>query len=91
MLEGQRSVVNQLYRRIVQDQRHQDVEVLLLEDITTRDFGQWSMARVLLSDRDPRVQMQHPDFDLYATPGRVLLARLAELIKSGHPIQTVVA
>jgi Sensors of blue-light using FAD len=90
-LEGQRSVVNQLYRRIVLDPRHKDVEVMLLDDIDTRRFGRWSMAHVLLSDRDPRVQMQHPDFDPYATPGRVLLARLDELIASGHPIQNVVA
>lgn len=90
VLEGPRSIVNQLYSRIVVDQRHKDLEVMLLEDIDQRRFGQWSMAHVLLSDRDPRVQMQHPDFDPYATPGRVLMARLAELIESGHSINTVV-
>jgi hypothetical protein len=89
-LEGERSVVNQLYSRIVVDQRHKDVEVMLLEDIDERRFGRWSMAHVLLSDRDPRVLMQHPDFDPYATPGRSLLARLDELLASGHPIQNVV-
>jgi Sensors of blue-light using FAD len=90
-LEGQRPVVNQLYRRIVVDPRHKDVEVMLFEDIDQRRFSQWSMAHVVLSDRDPRVQMQDPGFDPYATPGRVLLARLDELMASGHPIQTVVA
>jgi Sensors of blue-light using FAD len=91
VLEGQRSAVNRLYRKIVQDPRHQDVDVLLLDDIDQRRFGQWSMAHVVLSERDPRVQRQDPAFDPYATPGRVLLARLDDLIASGHPIQTVVA
>ncbi len=91
VLEGERSLVNQLYRRIVLDRRHQDLELLLLEDIEERRFGRWSMAFVVLSDQDLRVQMQQPDFDPYATPGRVLLARLDELIASGHPISTVVA
>ncbi len=90
-LEGERGVVNRLYRKILQDPRHHDVDLLLLDDIEQRRFGRWSMAHVVLSERDPRVQMQHPDFDPYATPGRVLLARLDELIASGHPIKTVVA
>lgn len=90
-LEGERGAVNRLYRKILQDPRHHDVDLLLLDDIEQRRFGRWSMAHVVLSERDPRVQMQHPDFDPYATPGRVLLARLDELIASGHPIKTVVA
>jgi hypothetical protein len=49
------------------------------------------MAHVMLSDRDLRVQLQHPDFDPYATTGQFLLARLDELMASGHPIKTVVA
>ncbi len=89
-LEGERSIVNQLYRKIALDQRHKDLEMMLLDDIDQRRFGQWSMAHVVLSDRDPRVQLQQPGFDPYATPGRVLMARLDELIASGHPIKTVV-
>ena len=90
-LEGERSVVNQLYHRIVLDQRHKDLELMLMDDIDERRFGRWSMAHVMLSDRDLRVQLQHPDFDPYATTGQFLLARLDELMASGHPIKTVVA
>ena len=90
-LEGERSVVNQLYHRIVLDQRHKDLEVMLLDDIEQRRFSHWTMAHVLLSDGASLVQAQTPHFDPYATPGRVLLARLDELIASGHPIKTVVA
>lgn len=90
VLEGERSVVNELYCRIVLDQRHKDLEVMMLVDIEERRFGRWSMAHVVLSDRDPRVQMQHPEFDPYATTGQAMLDRLDELVASGHPIRTVV-
>lgn len=91
VLEGERSVVNQLYGRIALDPRHKDLELLLAEDIEERRFGKWSMAHVVLSDRKPVVPMQHPSFDPYALSGRDLLARLDELIATGHPIQNVVA
>lgn len=90
LLEGERSAVNRLYRKIVLDQRHKDLEIMLLDDIAQRRYGQWSMAHVLLSDRPPLVPLQHASFDPYLTPGRELLARLDELIASGHPITTVV-
>lgn len=90
LLEGERSAVNRLYGRIVLDQRHKDLEVMLLDDIPQRRYGQWSMAHVVLSDRQPMVPMQLACFDPYVTPGRELLARLDELIASGHPIKTVV-
>jgi hypothetical protein len=90
-LEGERSIVNQLYRQIVLDQRHKDLELMLVDDIDKRIFSQWSMAHVLLSTQDPRVQLQDPNFDPYATSGRTLLARLDQLIASGHPISSVVA
>ena len=90
VLEGERSIVNQLYNRIVLDQRHKALEMMLLDDIQERRFGRWSMAHVVLSDRDPPVQMNQPNFDPYATPGRVLLAKLDALIEAGHPINTVV-
>ncbi len=91
VLEGERSAVNRLYGRIAQDTRHKDLEVLLVDDIQQRRFGNWTMAHVVLSDRSPVVPMQHPSFDPYAQPGRVLLERLDELIATGHPIKNVVA
>lgn len=91
VLEGERSVVNRLYARIALDPRHKDLEILLVDDVADRRFGKWSMAHVVLSDRNPVVPMQHPSFDPYALAGRDLLARLDELLATGHPIQNVVA
>lgn len=47
-LEGPRSAVNQLYQRLLDDPRHDDVEVLSSTDISDdrRLFGQWTMKNV---------------------------------------------
>ena len=63
VLEGERSQVNLLYARIMADRIHHNVELLSMEEITHRRFGQWSMALVYLSKDDPMVQMAHPEFD----------------------------
>lgn len=42
-LEGDRAAVNAVYNRIGKDERHKDVELLLLEDVTNRLFKNWSM------------------------------------------------
>ncbi|MBU3068587.1 BLUF domain-containing protein [Aestuariicella sp. G3-2] len=42
-LEGKRTRVNDTFSRIASDPRHQDVQILSLEPVTERMFGQWSM------------------------------------------------
>lgn len=86
VLEGPRSEVNTLYRRICLDTRHKDVELLHYQEIAKRQFDQWSMALVKLSVDDPMVQMQHPDFDPYSASGEQVLHLLTHLIASGQPI-----
>ena len=85
-LEGERSAVNQLYGRIMQDRRHQDVELLQLEEITARQFERWSMAHVDISSLDPMVQLQHPEFDPYSASGAFAMRLLKELLAAGSPI-----
>lgn len=86
VLEGERSTVNALYRRICVDLRHKDVELLRYEDITERKFSQWSMALVKLSVDDPMVKVQHPEFDPYSASGDQVMHLLANLIQSALPI-----
>lgn len=88
VLEGERSAVNQLYARIMVDRRHKDVELLMLEEITERRFGNWSMAHVDLSEMDPMVQMKHPEFDPYSATGRHVMLLFEELLASGARINT---
>jgi hypothetical protein len=86
VLEGERSQVNLLYARIMSDRNHHNVELLSMEEITQRRFGQWSMALVYLSKDDPMVQMAHPEFDPYKASAKDAFFILDELIKTGSPI-----
>jgi len=88
-LEGERSQVNVLYSRIMANQSHHNIELLSMEEITHRQFGQWSMALVHLSKDDPMVQMSHPEFDPYSATSKDALALLDELIKTSSPIVTM--
>jgi len=86
VLEGERSQVNLLYSRIMADRSHRNIELLSMEEITHRQFGQWSMALVYLSKNDPMVQMAHPEFDPYSASGKDAISLLDELLKTGTPI-----
>jgi hypothetical protein len=86
VIEGERSRVNALYRRIVADKRHNDVEMLHYEEITERRFGQWSMALVHLSVDDPMVRLHHPEFDPYSASGPQVMHQVMDLLASGQPI-----
>ena len=87
VLEGERAIVNQLYARIVRDSRHKEVELVKFEEISQRKYSQWSMALIDLSDTDPMVVMQHPDFDPYSASSETLEQQIDEWISSGKPIQ----
>ena len=91
VLEGERSAINRLYARIVRDPRHQDVEMLQLEEISERRFAKWSMAFVDLSDRDPMIMMGHPEFDPYSASGAMVMTLVGELVSAGHDIKLPVA
>jgi hypothetical protein len=87
VIEGERGIINQLYGRIVQDSRHKDVEIVGFEEIKDRKFTQWSMALIDLSDTDPMVVMQHPEFDPYSATAAFLSQQIDDWIASGKPIQ----
>jgi hypothetical protein len=46
ILEGPANTVNELYRRIIQDQRHRTPTLLEYGPIPCRDFESWSMAYI---------------------------------------------
>ena len=86
VLEGERHQVNVLYSRIMVNRMHHNVELLSMEEITHRRFGQWSMALVHLSKDDPMVKMAHPEFDPYSASSKDAMSLLDELIKTSSPI-----
>ena len=85
-LEGERGTVTRLYARISADPRHKDLELIHSESIVRRRYGEWSMARVSLSDVDPQTKIDWPDFDPYSTNGAVVMARIDGLIAQGRVI-----
>jgi hypothetical protein len=86
VLEGERSRVNALFRRIAADPRHKDVELLQYEEIQKRQFDKWSMALVNLSVDDPMIRLQHPEYDPYSASGTQVMQLLMDLLASGQPI-----
>ena len=86
VLEGERSVVNSLYRRIVADNRHDHIEIVSFSDIATRRFSSWSMALVSLNIDDPMVSMKHPEFDPYSATSSAILSLINDLLSSGTAI-----
>ncbi|WP_353141840.1 BLUF domain-containing protein [Limnohabitans sp.] len=86
VLEGERHQVNVLYSRIMASRDHHNIELLSMEEITQRRFGQWCMALVHLSKDDPMVQMAHPEFDPYTATSKDAMSLLDELIKTSSPI-----
>ena len=91
VLEGERAQVNALYSRIIADRHHHNIELLSMEEIASRRFGQWSMALVYLSKDDPMVQMAHPEFDPYSATAKNAMSLLEELIETSTPIATTVS
>jgi hypothetical protein len=85
-LEGERAKVTGLYARIAADPRHQALELIHCESIIERRYGDWSMARVRMSDVDPQTKIVWPEFDAYSPSGQVVMARIDALIAQGRVI-----
>ena len=85
-LEGERHQVNVLYSRIMASRHHHNIELLSMEEITHRQFGQWSMALVHLYKDSPMVHIAHPEFDPYTATSKEAVSMLEELIKTSGPI-----
>jgi hypothetical protein len=86
ILEGERSVVNRLYNTLIKDKRHKDVEIVSLEEIQVRKFPNWSMAHVIISEEDPIIQLNHPEFDPFNASADQLQELIADLFKHSTPI-----
>ena len=85
VLEGSRSAVNELYRRIAHDARHQNVELLSYGEIDERRFAGWAMGQVQMSSVNPALLLKYSasaTLDPYAVPGRVSMALFDDLVAS---------
>jgi hypothetical protein len=86
ILEGERRPVNRLYNKLIKDKRHQDIELVSLEEIKERKFPNWSMAHVVISENDPIIQLKHPEFDPFSASSSQMLALIDDLLNQSTPI-----
>ena len=54
VLEGEQAVIEALFKKIKSDPRHQQVKALIHTPITERNFANWSMGLVDISDSPDR-------------------------------------
>ena len=61
VLEGDRDVVRATLARIVKDERHAEVRVLLERDVSLREYDQWSMGYMhdLTLEDDVQASLQY--------------------------------
>lgn len=86
VLEGERATINRVYAQILQDPRHEDVQMLRFEEIAERHYPAWSMAHVVLPDDAAMGRMQYQGFDPYAVSGTTVLQLVDALLAGGHRI-----
>lgn len=83
VLEGSRDAVCELYNTIVRDDRHQGVRLLSYEEITERQFANWTMGQVNLAKVNPSLMLKYaekPNLDPFNCSGTASMALLSELI-----------
>ena len=85
VLEGGRTEVNQLYSKVLHDNRNIDVTLLDYEEIAERRFSGWRMGRVDLDKVNTAVVLKYsekPQLDPFGMSGAVALKLLEELASS---------
>ncbi|WDE12987.1 BLUF domain-containing protein [Thalassomonas haliotis] len=75
LLEGEESIVKNLYQRILTDNRHTSVELLYQGTIENRAFGEWSMAFKLLDEKAVNALIPgYEEFDRKISPINMIKA-----------------
>lgn len=83
VLEGGRDEVCDLYNAIVSDPRHQQVRLLMYEEIAQRQFGNWTMGQVNIDRLNPSLVLKYfkrIELDPFSTSGSATLALLSDLV-----------
>ena len=89
VIEGGRDEVCDLFNAIVRDDRHQQVRLLIYEEIDERQFGNWTMAQVNVSKLNPVMLLKYfkrAELDPFSSSGKATLALLSDLIATGAVI-----
>lgn len=82
-LEGGRDVVNALYAKLLADPRHHKVMLLKYQEISSRQWGGWSMGFAAPHAENRAVFLKHSAhsvFNPYAMSGDAVEAMLADMV-----------
>lgn len=83
LLEGGRKEVSETYNRIARDPRHNDVQLLHMEEVSERKFAGWSMGKVSFDRVNLAILLKYSAkavLDPYSVPGASSIALLDELM-----------
>jgi hypothetical protein len=86
VLEGGRDEVCELFNVIVRDDRHQDVRLLVYEEILERHFANWTMGQVKIESINPALLMKYyekAELNPFSCSGKATMALLLELLAAG--------
>ncbi|MBD1581056.1 BLUF domain-containing protein [Pseudoalteromonas sp. S16_S37] len=84
-LEGARTEVNETYKRILNDERHQNVVMLDYREIDSREFSDWTMGYIPSSTISIPINLKFSEaseFNPYAMSGASAYMMLLELKRS---------
>lgn len=86
-LEGERSAVNALYHHILKDKRHTRPEILVLEEITQRQFTNWNMGLIAATAENSATFLKYSptsEFDPFLLPAPALKEFFTEVISNAR-------
>ncbi|WP_425321157.1 BLUF domain-containing protein [Corticibacter populi] len=82
LMEGNRSAVNQIYAKVLQDPRHRDAELLYFAEIQERGFANWTLGHVRLEKLNASAVLKYAErlpLQLDALNGAAVRAMLLDL------------
>ncbi|WP_294541465.1 BLUF domain-containing protein [uncultured Rhodoblastus sp.] len=83
VLEGGRDEVCEIYNAIVRDERHEQVRLLIFEEISERRFGAWTMGQINIDRLNPSLLLKYfkrAELNPFDSSGRATLALLDEMV-----------
>ena len=86
VIEGGRQEISQLLAKIVRDERNSDVEILSLEEISERRFGNWTMGQANMASVNPALLLKYSEraeLDPFKCISSATMALLIEIAGSG--------
>ena len=85
VIEGGRDEVCDLFNTIVRDDRHTQVRLLIYEEISERQFGNWTMGQVDTDKINPAMLLKYfkrAKLDPFDCTGNATMALLNDLVAS---------